>query len=94
MPDKSPTQRMLEAQRQKSIRDIVVGTLESHRGRKNLVMAVALDLGVSDVTVYRWCEDLGINVDDYRHPIGPTAVVTHQLPLDQAIEGEEEPLLF
>ena len=27
---------------------------------------VAADLGVSDTTLYRWCEDLGINVDEYR----------------------------
>ena len=65
---KSPTQEKLEAQRRQDIREIVVGSLETHRGRKNLLMLVAVDLEVSDATVYRWCEDLGVDIDEYRRP--------------------------
>ena len=68
MVEKSPTQLMLEAQRRLDIRGIVLGSLQQHRAQKNLVLLVALDLGVSDVTVYRWCEDLGIDINDYRRP--------------------------
>ena len=68
---KSPTQEKLEAQRQGNIRDIVVDALKRHQGRKNMVMLVSVDLEVSDATLYRWCEDLSINIDDYRRP--PTA---------------------
>ena len=78
MTSKSPTQLMLEAQRQLDIKDILLESLESHRTRKSLVLFVAVDLGVSDVTVYRWCEDLGIALDEYRRPA-------------QAIEGTPEP---
>ena len=66
--DKSPTQLMLEAQRRQDIRDIVAGSLERYQGRKHILMLVGVDLGVSDVTVYRWCHDLGIDIDEYRSP--------------------------
>ena len=60
---------MLEAQRHEDIQEIIAGSLEKHRGQKNLVMVVALDLGVADVTIYRWCTDLGIDIDEYRRPV-------------------------
>ena len=63
---KSPTQEKLEAQRHQDIREIVAGSLDKYRGRKNFLMLVALDLEVSDATIYRWCEDLDINIDEYR----------------------------
>ena len=59
---------MLEAQRHLDIKDIVLCSLRKNRARKNLVMLVALDLGVSDVTVYCWCAELGIDIDEYRSP--------------------------
>ena len=65
---KSPTQLLLEAQHHQDIKAILVECLETHRAGKNLVMRVGLELGVSDATVYRWCEDLGINIDEYRRP--------------------------
>ncbi len=65
---KSPTQEKLEAQRRRDIRDIVVDSLLRHQGRRNLVMLVAVDLEVSDATLYRWCEELGIDIDEYRRP--------------------------
>ena len=63
---KSPTQEKLEAQRKKDIRDIITGVLEKFRGRRNFMMLVAVDLEVTDATVYRWCEELGIDIDEYR----------------------------
>ncbi len=30
------------------------------------MMLVAVDLEVADATVYRWCEELGIDIDEYR----------------------------
>ena len=68
--EKSPTQEKLEAQRHQDIREVVASALGRYRDRKNLLMLVAVDLGVSNATVYRWCEDLGINIDDYRRPVG------------------------
>ena len=65
---KSPTQEKLEAQRNQDIRDIVVGALRKFRGRRNFMMLVAVDLEVTDATVYRWCEDLGIDINEYRRP--------------------------
>ena len=50
---KSPTQEKLEAQRKKDIRDIITGVLEKFRGRRNFMMLVAVDLEVTDATVYR-----------------------------------------
>ena len=69
MTTKSPTQLMLEAQRNEDIQEIIAGSLKKNRGQKNLVMVVALDLGVADVTIYRWCNDLGIDIDEYRRPL-------------------------
>ena len=63
---KSPTQEKLEAQRHRDIRNVVVDSLLLHHGRKNMVMLVAVDLEISDATLYRWCDDLGIDIDEYR----------------------------
>ena len=65
---KSPTQEKLEAQRHEDIRDIVLGALLKFRGRRNMLMLVSVELEVSDATVYRWCETLGIDIDEYRRP--------------------------
>ena len=65
---KSPTQEKLEAQRHQDIRDVVVDSLLRHQGRKNIVIFVCADLEISDATVYRWCSDLGIDIDEYRRP--------------------------
>ena len=66
MEQKSPTQELLEAQRHEDIRDIVIGALRKYQARRNTIVMVAADLGVSDTTLYRWCEDLGIDIYDYR----------------------------
>ena len=65
---RTTVQEMLEAQHQKGIWDIVSGALKVHRGRRNMVGLVAVYLGVSDATVYNWCSDLGIDIDEYRRP--------------------------
>ena len=63
---KSPTQEKLEAQRQGDIYDIVVDSLIRYQGRRNMVILVCADLDISDATLYRWCETLGIDIDGYR----------------------------
>ena len=70
---KSPTQEKLEAQRHQDIRDIVMGTLEKYRGRRNMQMLVAVDLEVTYATVYRWCAGLGIDINEYRQQPEPAA---------------------
>ena len=65
---KSPTQLMLEAQRHLDIRDILLELLKNYQGQKNLMMRVGVELGVSDATVYRWCDELGIDIKEYRSP--------------------------
>ena len=63
---KSPTQELLEVQRHEDIKDIVIGALRKYQARRNTIAMVAADLGVSHTTLYRWCEDLGIDIDEYR----------------------------
>ncbi len=65
---KSPTQEKLEAQRNQDIRDIVLSALRKFRGRRNMLMLVSVELEVSDATVYRWCDELGIDINEYRRP--------------------------
>ena len=62
----SDRQSMLEAQRQKSIREIVVEALDANKGRSSAIQRASLDLGVSDATLYNWCRDLKIDLTDYR----------------------------
>lgn len=74
MMNKTPTQEKLEAQRHKDIKDIVMGALEKYRGQqKHLAALAAIELDISDAALYRWCRDLGINIDDYRLPAQETA---------------------
>lgn len=65
---KTYAQQTLEANRGKGIREIVTGALERCRGRKNMVVLVAADLGTSEPTLRSWCHDLGISIADYRSP--------------------------
>ena len=69
--EKSPTQLMLEAQRQQPIKEILKTALECRRGYRNLVTTVSVDLGISYGTLYRWCGDMDIKIDDYRRPTVP-----------------------
>ena len=63
---KTDRQSLLEMQRQKPIADILRETLEQYRGQKQQVTLAGLDLGVTDATVYNWCADLDIDIDQYR----------------------------
>ena len=65
---RTTVQEILEAQHQKGIREIVSDALKLHRGRRNMVGLAAVDLGVTDATVYNWCRDLGIDIHEYRRP--------------------------
>ena len=59
-------QTVLELQRAKPIVEILREALEKNRGKRFQVTLVALDLGVTDATLYNWCETLGIDIDEYR----------------------------
>ena len=63
---KSYTQQMLEAQRNGDIREIVVAAFRQAQGHRNMVMMVAVDLGITAATLYRWCDNLGIDINEYR----------------------------
>ena len=63
---KSYTQQKLETQRGGDIREIVVDSLRQHRGLRNMVMLVSVDLEITHTTLYRWCDDFDIDIDEYR----------------------------
>ena len=63
---KTDKQTVIELQRSKPIEQVLQETFERHQGKKLLVAHVALDLDVTDATVYNWCRDLGIDIDEYR----------------------------
>ena len=63
---KTDRQTVLELQRAKPIVEILREALEKNRGKRFQVTLVALDLGVTDATLYNWCEDLGIDINEYR----------------------------
>ena len=65
---KTDRQTLLELQREKPIDQVVRDALEATRGQRFQVAQAALDLGITDATLYNWCSDLGINIDDYRRP--------------------------
>jgi transcriptional regulator with XRE-family HTH domain len=65
---KTREQERLESLKGKPIRQVIVDALEARRGQKNLVQAVAIDLEVSDGTVYAWCREFAIKVSDYAYP--------------------------
>ncbi len=68
---KTDRQHLLEIQRRKPIADIVRETLERHRGKKLLVALAGIDLGVSDATFYNWCDQLNIDIDEYKADRAP-----------------------
>ena len=34
-----------------------------------MVTLAAIDLGVTDATLYQWCREFGIDIDEYRRPV-------------------------
>ena len=65
---KTASQQVLEARRGQCIKTIVTAVLSRFQGRRNIVTLAAADLDISDNTLYRWCNDLGIDIDEYRRP--------------------------
>ncbi len=63
---KTDRQALLELRQAKPIEDILREALEKYRGRKQQVVLASFALGVTDATVYNWCEELGIDIDEYR----------------------------
>ena len=74
---KTPTQEKLEAQCGKDIVEILREALEVRRAQKHMVALAALDLGLTDSTVYQWCREFGIDIDAYRRP-GETGYVVEE----------------
>ena len=62
---KTTQQQLLEAQRHKDIRDIMLDSLEKYRATRTMVLDCCDDLGVSWGTFYRWSKDLDIEVGNY-----------------------------
>jgi len=62
---KTTAQRLLEAQRQKPIRDIMLESLERYRTRRTMVKDCCADLAISYGTFYKWVGDLNIDVRSY-----------------------------
>lgn len=65
---KTPTQEKLEAQRSRDITQILREALEGRRGQKHMVTIASMDLGVTDATLYQWCREFGIDINEYRRP--------------------------
>ena len=65
---KTDRQALLEVQRGKPIEDVVREALEKYRGRKSQVALAGFDMGITDASVYNWCEQLGIDIKDYQQP--------------------------
>ena len=63
---KTDKQELLEAHREKDIKTIISDVLNGMRGEKNIPNKAATNLGVSQATFYQWCQQWGINLDDYR----------------------------
>ena len=62
---KTTQQQLLEAQRHKDIRDIMLDSLERYRATRTMVLDCCEDLGVSWGTFYKWAKNLDIEVGDY-----------------------------
>ena len=62
---KTTTQQLLEAQRHKDIKNVMLDSLERHRATRSMGQDCCDDLGVSWGTFYKWAKDLGIEVSDY-----------------------------
>jgi|25BtaG_2_1085352.scaffolds.fasta_scaffold54234_1 hypothetical protein len=50
----------------KDVRQIVTETLDELRGKPRLIEQAAVKLMISGQTLRNWCDDLNINIDDYR----------------------------
>ena len=66
---KTDKQTLLELQRSQPIEKVVRSTLSKYKGQRMLVVRAALDLGISVGTLYNWCSELEIDIDEYRRPV-------------------------
>ena len=62
---KTTQQQLLEAQRHKDIKDIMLDSLEKYRATRTMVLDCCDDLGVSWGTFYKWAKTLDIEVGDF-----------------------------
>lgn len=66
---KSYVQQQIEDKYEgKEIKVVLEELLEKHRGKRNISVVIAAELGRSDRTINNWCRDLGIDLNDYRTP--------------------------
>lgn len=73
---KTDKQKLLEEQRSKPIKEILLRVMEAKYGQSNFTVQVAADLGISVPTFHAWCRQFSIDVDDYRQqPAEEPAVV-------------------
>ena len=63
---KTDKQIVLELRTGMPIEEIVRDALEKHRGDPLFMLRAAVEMEVSDSTLYNWCRSLDIDVDDYR----------------------------
>ena len=67
----TPNQRLLELERGKEFKAILLDVLARNQGRYDIVKRSCHELGVTDPTFRRWCIDYGIDIKEYRmgeHP--------------------------
>ena len=63
---KTPKQEILELRNGMPIEDLLRATLEKFRGRHNRATLAAVFLEVSTATLYNWCAQYGIDINEYR----------------------------
>ncbi len=66
---KTTAQQLLEARNPgKDIREIIQDAMGSRKGQKYIVSRSAMDMDISPYTLYNWCKELDISIEDYRRP--------------------------
>ena len=68
---KTILQQKLELQWRKPVRQLLLDTLESHRGEPHAVRNTASDLDITDSTIYKWCREWGICIKHITRPCEP-----------------------
>ena len=64
---KSYVQQQIEDKYEgKEIKVVLEELLEKNRGKRNLSVVIAAELGRSDRTINNWCRALDIDLNDYR----------------------------
>ena len=66
---KTTKQQLIEARNPgKNIREVIEDIMKSRQGQRLLVTRTAVDMDISDATLYQWCRDLGIDIEGYQRP--------------------------